>query len=311
MVEPWRSRPHSDVDNDIWGFLESLQEITGINRSSRVQPTHKPLQDCLASVSHRAASFIRPSAEVVYHRAVEKAARGAVMRSGARDHRPEPAIGGLRERFGASDTNRSDTPMTDRRAACAPIRSRNDRSPNTPGEGRVASMALSEKTDDAAPVRGFSAYGFDRLMAVEFDQLAGSPGGVPGAERTRHPNRCRERLSQSPSRTPRHRSQRHPAPAEGGSSHRDAAALGKPVPPSAGSPRAAVTGWHDHPSGPGAVRPAGTRGATRCRRFEDGRPRRRAGRETPATAIPGSAVGQRGVSKSTWTRWASAPSTAC
>ena len=58
---------------------------------------------------------------------------------------------------------------------------------------KMALMELVEKTDDAELVRELLAYGFQRLMAAEVDQLTGAPAGVRSAERTNHRNGYRER----------------------------------------------------------------------------------------------------------------------
>jgi len=58
---------------------------------------------------------------------------------------------------------------------------------------KMALMELVEKTDDAELVRELLAYGAQRLMAAEVDQLTGAPAGARSAERTNHRNGYRER----------------------------------------------------------------------------------------------------------------------
>jgi len=60
-------------------------------------------------------------------------------------------------------------------------------------DDKMALMELVEKTDDAELVRELLAYGAQRLMAAEVDQLTGAPAGARSAERTNHRNGYRER----------------------------------------------------------------------------------------------------------------------
>src|SRR6056297_1263860 len=60
-------------------------------------------------------------------------------------------------------------------------------------DDKMALMELVEKTDDAELVRELLAYGAQRLMAAEVDQLTGAPAGARSTERTNHRNGYRER----------------------------------------------------------------------------------------------------------------------
>jgi len=60
-------------------------------------------------------------------------------------------------------------------------------------DDKMALMELVEKTDDVELLRELLAYGLNRLMAAEVDQLTGAPAGVRSAERTNHRNGYRER----------------------------------------------------------------------------------------------------------------------
>jgi len=60
-------------------------------------------------------------------------------------------------------------------------------------DDEMALMELVEKTDDAELVRELLAYGAQRLMAAEVEQLTGAPAGARSAERTNHRNGYRER----------------------------------------------------------------------------------------------------------------------
>ena len=59
-------------------------------------------------------------------------------------------------------------------------------------DDKMALMELVEKTDDADLVRELLAYGAQRLMAAEVDQLTGAPAGARSTERTNHRNGYRE-----------------------------------------------------------------------------------------------------------------------